>query len=557
MSKKEEGDFDRVVGSSLLFFPRPNVSPIGSLQSLPFIEDHSYDTGLQDRLTVQQRKLDSSMGSWQSSPTPALESGKKPYRTQAFRLNYVGHHHERSPLRHESDKSAHSTSRTNFSAAEDGHNLGVPTNTYKSTFRDALIVNEEHGPVFSETQIKHAFNAFDLDGDRQIDAEELKVIFDRIGHEVPDDLLDEMIMMLDSSKNGKVNYAEFASMAGTKPFGFVKHHEAAPSLATFDENSLTTSQMLSRRSMDSFHSKKSSLKNDVHQSLAEFRTRVLTSSGELTRKDTSSTKKHDSTVGHEPSIPRIKVTDVQSDSSIIQTARSKKARMPSRLSSVESAEEGSSRQSRALSPIASIEDLGRLHSAKSEIDIAAKAQEHAEILNFLVRTSYLPPASVDRLISLFVSMTLSYYGALTYNDFLNLVNSKLPTDKRLDDDRLTRRMFKILDKDGTDSLNLNEFVESISMLTRPNTEEQFKFVFKVFDADEDGKITRNELTRILKLNTSSIRSDEQAFKKADELLVLSGGTDLTLEGYLKLKEKRFSLLYPVQEKARKIAKILA
>jgi Ca2+-binding EF-hand superfamily protein len=236
--------------------------------------------------------------------------------------------------------------------------------------------------------------------------------------------------------------------------------------------------------------------------------------------------------------------------------------MPSRLSSVESAEEGSSLQSRGQSPSIIAEDQADTpsHSKPSHSKLAEeakRAQEVSEAVQVLIRTSYLPPQSVELIVSLFISFTNSHKGELKYYEFLSLVNSKLPEDKRLEDDRLTRRIFKILDKDKSGSLNLNEFVESISMLARPTTEELFRFVFKVFDADEDGKITRNELARILRLNTSSIRSDEQAFKKTDEILLIAGGTDLTLEGYLKLGDKRFALLYPVQEKARKIAKLLA
>lgn len=558
MIKKEEGILDRVTGSSLVFFPRPNVSPIGSMQNLPFIEEASYDGSFHDRLSVQKLRLESSSTPSQYSSTANISSKKHPYRTNAFRMSHQGNIHEHIGYhRTESDKSAYSSSRT-LSGADDNHNAYIPVSAYRTAFRDAQLVNEELSPAFTEEQIKHAFNVFDLDGDRQLDAEELKVVFESIGEAVPEDLLDEMILMLDSSKNGKVNINEFSRMAKSKPFAFSNIHDKHHSLVSNKESSIMSSQVLSKHS-DSNPSKRNSTRiEQASQSFSEIRYKTLTPSSDNPRKDSFSLKRPDSVASiPDLSIPRIKVNDVAAESSIVHLTRAKRIRMPSRLSSVESAEEGSSRQSKAQSPLGSAEELAKLPDPKLEIELAIRVQEFNEIINYLVRTSYLPPASVERLVNHFVSITKSHYGALSYDDFLNLVNSKLPTDKRLEDDRLSRRMFKILDKDKSESLNLNEFVESISMLTRPNTEELFKFVFKVFDADEDGKITRNELHRILKLNTSSIRSDEQAFKKADEILLLAGGTDLTLEGYLMLKEKRYALLYPVQEKARKIAKVLA
>jgi Ca2+-binding EF-hand superfamily protein len=411
------------------------------------------------------------------------------------------------------------------------------------------MINEELKPNFNEMQIKHAFSAFDLDGDRQIDAEKLRLLFVSLGDDVPTEDRDEMIWMLNSSKNGKVSYGEFSRMARNMSHGYMQLQEACPSMASYNDSSLTASQQLSRHSLESTRTKKNSHHHtEISFTDADHRISV---DDEQTRR--SSSHRNESIPSQRDLIARIRVTDIKAGPTITQTSRSKHAKMPSRLSSVQSADEGSSRQSPLI--MAEVQADAPSHSKQAEE--AKRAGEVSEVVQVLVRTSYLPPQSVELIVNLFISFTYSLSRELKYYEFLSLVNSKLPEDKRLEDDRLTRRIFKVLDKDKSGSLNLNEFVESISMLARPNTEELFRFVFKVFDADEDGKITRNELARILKLNTSSIRSDEQAFKKADEILLIAGGTDLTLEGYLKLGDKRFALLYPVQENARKIAKLLA
>lgn len=82
-------------------------------------------------------------------------------------------------------------------------------------------------------------------------------------------------------------------------------------------------------------------------------------------------------------------------------------------------------------------------------------------------------------------------------------------------------------------------------------------MFRVFDADDDGTITLHELTRILKLNTASIKSDDQAMKKAQEIMKMVGNSNIiTMDSFLALKEKPVMLLFPLQERTRKIASLI-
>eukprot|EP00360_Condylostoma_magnum_P000939 CAMPEP_0168314388 /NCGR_PEP_ID=MMETSP0210-20121227/7609_1 /TAXON_ID=40633 /ORGANISM="Condylostoma magnum, Strain COL2" /LENGTH=142 /DNA_ID=CAMNT_0008281331 /DNA_START=1152 /DNA_END=1580 /DNA_ORIENTATION=+ len=134
-------------------------------------------------------------------------------------------------------------------------------------------------------------------------------------------------------------------------------------------------------------------------------------------------------------------------------------------------------------------------------------QANILVSQFANTTFFLVP-TIEKLIALFEKATGSEKGFLGYDEFLNLVNSKLPVNASLEDDRVTRRIFAVLDKDCDYYLNINEFIMGLSLLTRTNKEEQFKLVFKVFDADDDGTITLHELARILKLNTASIKSDD-------------------------------------------------
>jgi Ca2+-binding EF-hand superfamily protein len=196
-------------------------------------------------------------------------------------------------------------------------------------------------------------------------------------------------------------------------------------------------------------------------------------------------------------------------------------------------------------------DLNELfHQSHSE-------QTSTALVNELANNSVFTPQTITRLVDVFERTAGAQDEELEYNPFLGLVNSRLPAGRQLEDDRVTKRIFSLLDTDGSGGLNVREFVLGLSILCRSKSEEQFKFVFRVFDADDDGLISKGELVSMLRLNTQSIQSEEQASTKADEILRLAGNVDLmTMEGFLRVKDKKLMLVAPVQERARKITYIV-
>ncbi|XP_023020279.2 ecdysone-induced protein 63F 1 [Leptinotarsa decemlineata] len=57
-----------------------------------------------------------------------------------------------------------------------------------------------------------AFKVFDLDGDGFITREELKVAMEMIGETVTDEQIDQVIVLADTDKDGKINYEEFVKL---------------------------------------------------------------------------------------------------------------------------------------------------------------------------------------------------------------------------------------------------------------------------------------------------------------------------------------------------------
>lgn len=64
-------------------------------------------------------------------------------------------------------------------------------------------------------QFKSEFQVFDLNGDGEVDADELTVIMEKLGEKVTKLKLEEMIAEVDEDKNGTVSFGEFVQMMQT------------------------------------------------------------------------------------------------------------------------------------------------------------------------------------------------------------------------------------------------------------------------------------------------------------------------------------------------------
>ena len=67
--------------------------------------------------------------------------------------------------------------------------------------------------MFSDEDIKEAFNTFDLDVNGYVSAEEIRTVMESMGEYATDEEIDEMIRMLDYEGIGQVAFPEFYKMA--------------------------------------------------------------------------------------------------------------------------------------------------------------------------------------------------------------------------------------------------------------------------------------------------------------------------------------------------------
>jgi hypothetical protein len=80
----------------------------------------------------------------------------------------------------------------------------------------------------------------------------------------------------------------------------------------------------------------------------------------------------------------------------------------------------------------------------------------------------------------------------------------------------------------------------------------------VFDTNEDGQLTKNEVIRILKLNSTHAvgKSETEIVIKAEELLKRCGnGLCVTIDAVLANKEQSLNLWTPIYERVEKISRL--
>lgn len=421
--------------------------------------------------------------------------------------------------------------------------LSIPTKEDKS--HRALGKNEEYlrdfatfHVTFSDEEIQRTFEEVDYKNYGYLTAEEIRTALEGIGEYASQEEVEEMVRMVDIEGRGEVAFEEFYKMAtgqSTAPIGAAL--PPSPLMTIVGVSDVPKTWGLQNRSIRRV--------NVAQVSASESRVNTT-----MNRPDVSTKKS--ATV--EKSIPK----PLKSFETVSNPKKKPKVFNLSEMRKSAKAKPTPPAES-PKSPvlIKPLPLLAKPLEKRSPRQPPSAERNRSPLVSELLHSTIFTVEVVEKLVQLFSQVAGSEGGDLGYIAFLEVVNTRLPADMRLEDDRVTRRMFTLLDKDRSQGLNVREFITGLSILCRPTNEEQFRFVYKVFDADGDGTISKNELIRILKLTPISIQTDEQAQAKAEELLHLAGDEEnMTLEGFLKLKDKRLSLLVPVQERARKMAYLI-
>eukprot|EP00090_Calanus_glacialis_P026680 TRINITY_DN41950_c0_g1_i1.p1 TRINITY_DN41950_c0_g1~~TRINITY_DN41950_c0_g1_i1.p1 ORF type:complete len:182 (-),score=66.45 TRINITY_DN41950_c0_g1_i1:208-753(-) len=91
----------------------------------------------------------------------------------------------------------------------------------------------------------------------------------------------------------------------------------------------------------------------------------------------------------------------------------------------------------------------------------------------------------------------------------------------LKENPIVQRVVQVFDADHSGELDFKEFVKGLAMFTMKNVdrEKKLKFLFNIYDMDNDGLISNTELFTVLKMMVGSNLKDTQLQQIVDKTIV--------------------------------------
>ena len=87
---------------------------------------------------------------------------------------------------------------------------------------------------------------------------------------------------------------------------------------------------------------------------------------------------------------------------------------------------------------------------------------------------------------------------------------------------LVMRVLDIFDTDKNGEIDLREFLQGLVIFTeKDNSDSKLKFCFRIYDINDDGFITNQELFRALKIMVGNNLKDEQLQQVVDKTMIYS------------------------------------
>ena len=98
-----------------------------------------------------------------------------------------------------------------------------------------------------------------------------------------------------------------------------------------------------------------------------------------------------------------------------------------------------------------------------------------------------------------------------FQDGLDIVNREI-----------SDRLFDIFDKDKNGEVDFNEFIQGVSQFSvRSDKSSKLRFVFKIYDIDNDGYISNGELFQLLKMMVGSNLEDTALQQIVDKTILFA------------------------------------
>eukprot|EP01006_Ploeotia_vitrea_P037975 TRINITY_DN66191_c5_g1_i1.p1 TRINITY_DN66191_c5_g1~~TRINITY_DN66191_c5_g1_i1.p1 ORF type:complete len:179 (-),score=94.94 TRINITY_DN66191_c5_g1_i1:206-742(-) len=133
---------------------------------------------------------------------------------------------------------------------------------------------------------------------------------------------------------------------------------------------------------------------------------------------------------------------------------------------------------------------------------ANTSQLTSEEVEDLAANSPYSASDIKKLYKRFSALDRNHSGTLSTDEFQLIPELSM--------NPLCHRIIALFDVDGTDRVNFEQFVRTLSVF-HPSTppEVKRKFAFKIYDVDGDGLVSERDLFAVLKLLVGSNLDDDQ------------------------------------------------
>lgn len=119
---------------------------------------------------------------------------------------------------------------------------------------------------------------------------------------------------------------------------------------------------------------------------------------------------------------------------------------------------------------------------------------------------------IDRLAKRFMKLDADNNGAIDKAEFLSIPG--------ISANPLARRVIEIFDENGGGDIDFKEFVQGLSIFSANTShDEKLRFLFRIYDIDNDGYISNGELYLVLRLMVADSLSETQLQQLVDRTIV--------------------------------------
>jgi len=125
-----------------------------------------------------------------------------------------------------------------------------------------------------------------------------------------------------------------------------------------------------------------------------------------------------------------------------------------------------------------------------------KKLSSSEVDDLLSRCSF----STDRILEMHREFVREYpSGCIDREAFMRSYESRFPHA----DSEFCDRLFRAHDADGNGKVSFGEFLVSLNVAINGRAEDKLRWAFRMYDVNDDGKISRTEIVNILKVRRYS------------------------------------------------------